>query len=168
MILSGDYIYIFQFTMQSCQNFADVLAEASSRNIPFYIHTYLLSLSYKYFYIFCDKAKRKGWYSLSQVTDFTVFTSQKHFCRNIFSGKCELIECQHYLNAPPLSRNALRNHSSSSLFTSKINGLMRADQSDILTWQEFILNILGFISRCGFAVAVVRESRGRGPCQVPR
>ena len=51
--------------MRSFQNFADVLAEASSRNIPFYIHTYLLSLNYKYFHIFCDnllnlQGKEKG------------------------------------------------------------------------------------------------------------
>ena len=63
MILRGDYI--FQFTVQICQNFADVLAKASSRNIPFYIHTYLLSLNYKYLYIFCDnllnlQGKEKG------------------------------------------------------------------------------------------------------------
>ena len=98
--------------------------------------------------------------------------SQKHLCS---WEEYELRECQILNpNVPPLSWNAPSNkgplHYKMPNWEDKRFDARSSETSDTLTSLEFILNILGFMPRCGSECMEMRSwyERGQGAGQVPR
>ena len=161
--------------MRSFQNFAEVLAEASSRNIPFYIHTYLLSLNYKYFYIFCDnllnlQGKEKGLVFIVIGHWLYCIHKLKALLQKYFQWKMRAYRMSTLSKCSPFVPECTQKPLLLLLL------IHIKDKWFDAGGPEWHLDMAGIYSEyfgvyfeMRVAVAVVeRESRGRGPCQVPR